>query len=266
MNDKVCLLRSGIVITHICTLNCKLCGGYIPYYNNPDHLQLKDIEKTIDNYFKVVDNVGDFSITGGEPLLHPELDKILIKVLKYSDRIDRVLILTNGTLLMDEKVIKILNKNREKCMVTISDYGNLSINANNLKEILDTANIPCRVIKYSGNDLFCDGWVDYGNHEKKSFTKEDTDKKGRSCAIRSREVSIIEDGELHACGRSYYRMKIGKIPKNPEEFINLLDDNLDINLSKDILNSLLKKTSITSCAYCNGLCEDSVRYIPAEQL
>jgi organic radical activating enzyme len=268
MGEKkiVHLLRSGIVITLRCTLSCKLCGGYAPYYKNPPHFSYEKIAKTIDNYFDAVDTVGDFSITGGEPLLHEDLKRILLKTLEYANQIDRILILTNGTMLFKDDVLKTLIENKDKCHVTISDYGKLSPKANLLASTLEQNGVSYRVIKYNGDDLFCEGWVDYGDHSRKHFTQEETDEKGKKCAIRTRDVSIIVDGELHSCGRSFRRMELGIIPKNNKEYVDLLDDSISREKRKETLINMFKSKSTTSCAYCNGLCEDSERFPPAEQI
>ncbi|MEL7661269.1 radical SAM protein [Acetobacterium wieringae] len=264
--NQLILKRSGIVITLRCTLKCKLCGGYAPYYKTPPHYSYDYIADTIDNYFGVIDKVGDFSITGGEPLLHKDLGRILNKTMEYSSQIGRILILTNGTMLFSDEVLEILQNHKDKLHVTISNYGFLSTRADELENKLKILDISHRVIKYSGENLFCDGWVDYGDHSRKHFTQKETDIKGKKCAIRSRDVSIILNGELHSCGRSFRRMELGIIPKNKNEYVDLLDSNTTINEKKDIISLMFRSDSTTSCAYCNGLCEDSERFPPAEQL
>jgi hypothetical protein len=269
MNEKiqVKLKRSGIVITLRCTLKCKLCGGYAPYYKNPLHFTYKEISETIDGYFSLVDNVGDFSITGGETLLHEDLGKIIEKTLEYSDKINRILILTNGTLLFKDEVIEILARNKGKCQVTISNYGSLSSKTEELYNSLVNKGITCRIIKYSGDDLFCDGWVDYGDHSKKHFTQEEVDEQGRKCAVRNRNCNfLIQNGEIHSCGRSYRRMELGIIPKNKEEYVDLIDKSISNSQKRKTLLNIYNSVSSTSCAYCNGLCKDSPRFMPAEQL
>lgn len=265
-NNQLILERSGIVITLRCTLKCKLCGGYAPYYATPPHYSYEYIAYTIDNYFAVIDKVGDFSITGGEPLLHKDLGKILNKTIEYSNQINRILVLTNGTVLFSDEVLGILQNNKDKLHVTVSNYGDLSTKANELENKLKDLGISHRVIKYSGDNLFCDGWVDYGDHSRKHFTQEETNKKGKKCAIRSRGVSIILNGELHSCGRSFRRMELGIIPKSKNEYVDLLDNNTTISKKRGIVSNMFNLDSTTSCAYCNGLCEDSERFPPAIQL
>lgn len=266
-NIEVNLLKSGIAITQKCTLKCKLCGGYIPYYSNPEHFDYMNIKKTIDNYFKLVDHVGDFSITGGEPLMHPDLLKIIKSVLNYKNQINKLLILTNGTILFKDDILKILEENKEKCQITISNYGEISTEVDKIVNILSKKGITYRVINYSGEDIFCDGWVDYREHKQLHFTQEEIDQKGRACAVRSGHCNFyIMNGEMHSCGRSYRRMELGIIPRDKNEYVDLLDDSLlEIEKKKTILK-IYNSISGTSCAYCGGLCKDSKRYIPAEQI
>ncbi|TCO76456.1 radical SAM protein [Marinisporobacter balticus] len=263
--DELNLLRSGIVITLRCTLKCKLCGGYAPYYAIPPHFSYEEIKETVQNYFSIINYVEDFSITGGEPLLHKDLDKILKSVIEYSDQIGRILILTNGTIEFSDDVINVIKSNK-KCHVTISDYGKLSSKVDHIVNELEKNNISYRVIEYSGNNTFCDGWVDYGDHKKKHFTQEEIDEKARKCAIRNRKVSIVINGELHSCGRSMRRMELGIIPKNPNEYVDLNDKKVSIEEKRLRINRMYESVSTTSCAYCNGLCEDSERFPSAEQL
>lgn len=260
------LLRGSVVITLRCTLRCKLCAAYVPCYDNQPHFSYEKIAKTIDNYFSIVDTVGDFSLSGGEPLLHEDLGRIIKKTLEYSDRINRLLILTNGTLLFKDEVLEILKENRDKCHVNISDYGYLSSKASKLADILQKNMISHRTINYSGDNLFCDGWVDYGDHSRKAFTQEETDKKGARCVFRKMNSTLIQDGEIHRCGRAFRRMELGIIPKNKSEYVDLFDDSISNTEKRKTIINLFNAKSTTSCAFCNGLCDDSERFPAAEQI
>lgn len=266
MVERVNLDRCGLVTTKKCTLKCKLCGGYIPEYKNSNHYDLTHLTETIDNFFGLIDYVQDFSITGGEPLLRKDLNKIIEKTLEYSSKIGRLLILTNGTILPKEDTLDVLKNNSEKCFVTVSNYGDrLSRRADDLKALLEENLIPHRIINYSGDDLFCDGWVDYGDHSQQHFTIEERDEKGKSCAIRTRHVSIIMDGQFHSCGRSFRRMELGVIPRDKKEYVDLFDDTRSDEEKRETIMDMYNAVSTTACAYCNGLRSDSERFPPAEQ-
>jgi len=61
-------------------------------------------------------------------------------------------------------------------------------------------------------------------------------------------------------------MKQGIIPRNPNEYIELLDTTASIEQQREVLKKLHAKVSVTSCAYCWGSNDRSKRYTPAEQL
>ena len=75
------------MITEFCDLKCKLCLAYIPYYKEHKHMEIGDIKKALKKYFEIVNTVDKMSITGGEPLLHPDFCAVLYEILKYKDRI-----------------------------------------------------------------------------------------------------------------------------------------------------------------------------------
>lgn len=265
--NEVRILRSGLLITYRCTLKCKLCGGYMPEYENPLDEEYEKLCKIIDEYFKVVDFVGDFSLTGGETLMYKELDKIILKTLQYREQYNRLLILTNGTLLFKESTLEILSKNTDKAFVTVSDYGPISAKTEEIVEQLTRYNVRHRIIKYHGEDLFCNGWVDYGDHAQKHFTQEEIDEQGRNCAVRNRHCNFyIAEGQIHSCGRSFRRMELNIIPKNPDEYVDLLDESIPLEKKKETVMKIYNSTSSYSCAFCNGLRKDSKRYKPAEQI
>ena len=80
------LKRTTMVITQRCTLKCKLCLAFMPYYENPVDMLFADVEETLKRYFQLVDQVGIFSITGGEPLLHKDIVRIMELVFTYSNQ------------------------------------------------------------------------------------------------------------------------------------------------------------------------------------
>ncbi|MBU5676669.1 radical SAM protein [Alkaliphilus sp. MSJ-5] len=261
------LQRTTLVITQHCTLKCKHCLAFIPYIKNPKHMILEDVEKVLKGYFSIVDSVGIFSITGGEPLMHKELLEILKNVLKYSTQIrDTIDIVTNGTLKMKTELLDFLQVNARKFRVIISDYGPLSPNVDILVKDLSDRNIEHRVAKYYGEDLTYDGWVDFSDHSQKHFTKSEIETQAKRCIFRQGRYYVITDGELHPCSRSAWRMRSEIISSYEDQKIDLLGDMIDINIQKEKLLELDNRVSLTSCAYCDGVHEDSERIIPAEQL
>lgn len=82
-----------------CNMRCRHCFlSCGPKYNNKSFLHIDKVKTTLE----AVKNEGVKSIylTGGEPLLHPDVNNILRLCLKYAN----TTILTNGTMLNDKKV------------------------------------------------------------------------------------------------------------------------------------------------------------------
>ena len=261
--------RGSLEITLRCTLKCKLCAAYAPFYDVPPHYSAEFLAKTVEKYFELVDYVGDFSISGGEPLMHNEIDKIITEIFQYEKQFGRFLILTNGTLLFKESTIGLLKelaKNKD-IQVNISHYGKVSNRVEDLTAQLDEAGIAYRVINYHDENLFSGGWIDYGDHTQKNFTLEERDQAGEDCVFASMNSTCIEGGEIHRCARAHRRMELGIIPRNKKEYVDLFDDSVSLEEKKEVLRYvILEAKSTTSCAYCNGMHSDSKRYPPAEQL
>lgn len=264
---RIELKRSAIAITQRCTLRCKLCNAYMPYYEKPIDMPYDQVVKVLDRYFSIVDSVGIFGVLGGEPLLHRNLYEILQKINSYSSQIrERIDIVTNGTLCMSDKLLSFFGENREKTKVIISHYGKHSPKADQLAVALEACGACFRVAKYYGEDLLYGGWIDYRDHSIKHTTRGSIDNQARNCIVRQQQYYLISEGQMHTCTRAHWRMRQGIIPKNESEYLDLLDSTHSIESQKEKLLAIDSRVSTTSCAHCEGASSNSKRYVPAEQL
>jgi uncharacterized radical SAM superfamily Fe-S cluster-containing enzyme len=89
-------------ITNDCNLDCPKCFTY----NRPDKKYFKDVEDTkkiINHIINATAGVQLINLTGGEPLLHPQLFDILQACVH--DKIGRITINTNGLLLAENSLL-----------------------------------------------------------------------------------------------------------------------------------------------------------------
>jgi MoaA/NifB/PqqE/SkfB family radical SAM enzyme len=106
----------SLFLTWRCNLKCKMCNLWGEY-----GVSLLENKKELgfSEYKKILDEISIFSpeviLTGGEPLLHKEWDKI-VEYLRFK-KFRNIVLLTNGTL---------LEKNAEK-IVTLVDTINVSL-------------------------------------------------------------------------------------------------------------------------------------------
>lgn len=265
---RIDIKRTVLNITTYCNLKCKHCLAFIPYYDKRSSMSAEEAGKVLKAYFQVVDSVEHFTVTGGEPLLNEDCAKILEEVHKYENQITgSVDFVTNGTMEIPDSVMTVLIKYRDKTKVVLSNYGeNLSRKIDVIEESLKQNDIPYRVSKFYGDNLYYDGWIDFSNQDLKWKTIEERDKNAQKCIHRVGKYFIIYDGELHCCSRSYWRIRQGIIPKIKGEYVPLIDETISIEEKKQDLIDMFNKKSSTSCAYCVGLCNGVPRVKPAQQL
>ncbi|OLA61830.1 MAG: radical SAM protein [Roseburia sp. CAG:10041_57] len=264
---NILLKRTVLNVTTYCNLKCKHCLAFIPYYKNPNNLSLEDAKKIMESYFEIVDSVEHFTITGGEPLLNPQVKEICEETTKYLDRITENLdFVTNGTIELPDGLLEVFGQNK-KMRVILSNYGNdLSKKFELNEQKLNERNINYRVSKFYGDSLYYDGWIDFTDQSLKWKTEQERNNNAKGCLHRVGKYFIINDAELHSCSRSYWRMKNNIIPKVLGEYVPLIDEAYSIEEKKKYLIEMCNKQSSSSCAYCVGFRNDVPRVYPAQQL
>lgn len=121
VHNKLYSRRIDISLTERCTLKCRKCNMFMPYFNSPADISEKSVMEQIDQYFKLVDFVESFNLLGGEPLLYTPLAKIIEYIgKKYREKLEHFKIFTNGMILPDKELVEQIYKYDVE--VQISDY------------------------------------------------------------------------------------------------------------------------------------------------
>ncbi|TCL59372.1 ribosomal protein S18 acetylase RimI-like enzyme [Kineothrix alysoides] len=265
IDSQIKLLSTSLMVTERCTLRCKLCLSYAPYYASPKVMKKEKAERVLREYFNIIGTVDKFAITGGEPLTNPDIIPILKIIFSYKKQIEKeVIFITNGTIKMKQELIELFENNKDKIKIIINNYGNdLSTKAQELYKDLCNSNLGDNTILYTEGNRY--GWIDCRDHSLKHETQEERDKQGMKCEFQKNKKYIISaEGGLYSCTRSYYRMVTEIIPHNKQEYIDLLEDISSEDKKKALMHMLGQKSS-TSCAYCEGLSENTPKYPAAEQ-
>ena len=121
------LSKLVLVLTNDCNLNCSYCyadGGY--YGFKPEYMS----HQVIDQLFRFLSeneiSVKNLMLFGGEPLLAMEqINDVMDSIQKYKVGINQYLMVTNFTILTDEEIDFLINKNVH---ITVSLDGNKIIN------------------------------------------------------------------------------------------------------------------------------------------
>lgn len=255
------LPSTAIMVTEQCTLRCKLCLAYIPYYSSYDSMNLEHAQSMLNTYFLMIGTVNKISLTGGEPLLNKDLPAIIRELYKYEHQIlDEIILITNGTIRIGEELLEVLESNK-KIKVIVNNYGEMSRFAHLNHEMLQEHYIKC--ILYDESNRY--GWIDCRDHSLKHITEEKKEMQAKGCAFFQGKKYVIKRGKLYTCTRAAYRMQENIIPFNESDYVDLLD-NTDIQIKKEKLMHLFNLKYTASCPYCDGLLENSVKYKAAEQL
>ena len=117
INDKIINGECGAVISvcydYICNMNCEHCSNSA-YTIKSRYLKIEDIKKIADQ----ADEMGlfQFELSGGEPLIFPELDKIIKAI--GPDRF-HINLTTNGYFLTEERALHLKNIGVDKIKISI---------------------------------------------------------------------------------------------------------------------------------------------------
>ncbi len=255
-----------------CTLNCKLCGDYSPLYRKKGERYFVSYEnfcREVEEVFKIYDFIEDITITGGEPLMHPQLPEITAFVLEhFPDRFKTCRIFTNGTLLPSSELIEQIKRcEKDNFQMVIDSYGELSFKAQEIAAALTTAQISCRINNYYGDQQYCGGWIDYGPLDKfRNYSQKDLKMQISRCHNANWKNLIVFKGMLFLCCQAAFGYDLKYFSLHSNEYINLFDSSVSIDCKREIA-AQLGTVPLTACQYCNGFdIQNSLRFPAAEQV
>lgn len=241
-----------IPITTKCSLRCKGCSNLIPCYKNPSDVELKKLLKSIEVFLECINNIVYIRVLGGEPFVSKNLFAVIQKLLN-SDKIQRIEVVTNGTIIpRDKQLLKILSN--KKIIVCISKYP--KVNIDKIVNVLIENSI-----KYKIDDM--NFWMDYGDLNKRNKSIKELEKQYRKC---NHVCKSLLNGELHLCPRSSHGTDLGVIKNNKDDYVYLLDKSLNTVQRRKKINKLLKRKFIWACDYCDFATHKSKKIKVAEQL
>ena len=242
--QKVHIFQTDVLVTEKCNLACSFCNMFIPHYELPKHRDTQTILNDIDLYFNLVDYVSIFHLVGGEPFLHPNIKDIIEYILeKYSDKIDKFIITTNGTVLPKEEILEVLKNNN--VILSVSNYSNkLEKLKSKVDRVLGTYQ-ENNINHYVRNNI---EWYDFGDLRiKNNMSEEELINHFDSCTAPFRGLN---DGKFYYCHLNTSAVLTKLFPPNENDYVNLSEV-----YPKDLIKFDLGFTElgyITFCDNCNG--------------
>lgn len=189
-----------------------------------------------------MDAVGAITIQGGEPFLHPDIDKIIVKLLEKKN-LGIVSIATNGIFKIAEEKLKVFCDSRLN--VAFSGYYDalpkekMDIFYENI-ELFKRNNVPLTV------GVKMPEWAMPSTLCKRNYSEEKMKAKKMACKIPERCMQIM-NGKLYPCLFSVSLHGIG-VADYPEDYIDLSEDNLS-----EKIKEFEELPFYYSCGHCGGI-------------
>ena len=265
MHEPLMLRRLAIIPTLRCTLRCKLCSNYIPLFKDSAHVPLQEIIRDLDRMFQLIDHTEWLQYVGGEIFMRHDLWELYEHSLKYKDRFDKLILITNGTVLPCPKDIDVLKKYGAALQIQISDYGKYSYKHDKLVELLSSNNLPYVSKTYHGNIQHYGGWVDNTTFVDRDKSDKDLKTQFDHCGQVTMRNFHLYRGKLHGCARSLLASTLNKITPAQRDFIDLYNHTVSDHEKREIIRHF-NDSPRTSCRSCISFGENVTRYPAAEQL
>lgn len=257
--NKIYINSLSLIVTEECTLKCEKCAIMLPYFNKIYKYDLESLKSQVDLVFSKVDEIGDFTITGGEPLLYKKLSMLMEYIGEsYGDRIGSIKIISNGTINPNEEMLKAMKK--YNISAEISDYTNA---VPSIKNCVETSlKLYC---DYGINTYFLNtaSWVDFGFEyvNKHKLVEDDLIEFFDYCNTKCRGYI---DGEICYCINARFAEKALGKAKDNDNILVLKEIGESLEERKKIIEfdmGFNNKGYIKMCRHCNGTCEINKNYI-----
>ncbi|SFC94489.1 radical SAM protein [Butyrivibrio sp. YAB3001] len=261
---KIYLLKTDISLTTRCTLNCKNCMQFLPYWDEVGENSLESIDENLECYFDCVDYLFDLDIVGGEPFLYSKLyDFVELIGRNYRDKIGYVGFITNGTIVPKDEVLELMSK--YNFQVSITDYSQNITYKHRIPELIKK--LEQYGITYMRNINI--DWFDFGFPEKK-YCYDDKYAVTHMAICNSIE-HVLDNQRLYYCGLEWSAQK-GKLFEDEEKaYIDLQRlRGRTPEERKQILEMILGNIEggyLEFCKYCGGFgIDNNNRVNTAEQM
>lgn len=232
-------------ITTKCSLRCRDCSMFIAYVENPCSYDSNIIMEDFDRVMNVLGHIRIVNFYGGEPLLHPDLAK-MVRALKDDNRIDRISIITNATIIPGEELLTAL-ENEKRIWMRISNYGPLSSKLEQIETIFKERKIKYEIANYTY-------WDSPSRIAPTNETNEELILKFQQCTACN--VLFLLNRKLYLCSAGSAVNNMGVFPPSETNCVDIekYGDVKEILKEKitEFIQRPQKKQFIDACRYCSG--------------
>jgi uncharacterized Fe-S cluster-containing radical SAM superfamily protein len=237
-DNKLYMRSVDVMVTTKCSMKCASCSNLMQYYKNPKDFEDSKTLEALEILSKNVDDISEFRIIGGEPLMNKKWSSIVNGIIEKNPE-RKIYIYTNGTIAPKDEDLESFDSKDVNFIIT--DYGKLSRNADKLTEKLNR-----RGITYVRTPA--ENWLDCSSikHHKRSVN--DLKEVFKECCVKY--VYTLLDGKLYRCPFIANADNLKAIPNNPANYVDLFSKNDDVKLQ---LKRLIQQGKFfPGCDFCVG--------------
>lgn len=237
-----------LIINQKCSLHCKCCTSYMNEYPKEERINMpiEQIEKDIDLFFDAMDSVGTVTVMGGEPFMHPELSRIIRKLLTKKN-FGLVSIATSGTFPIKDEQLEGLDDPRVN--VSFSNYEHaiapgladqMYKNIDKIKNAGISYTVGVTIPEWSIPSTL------YDLHDSEAVMI----KKKADC-IQPPRCMQVKNGLLHPCdfATALYCLHIGEYEM---DYVDLASYNSDAE-RKEAIRAFVDQPYYRTCGHCAGM-------------
>ena len=253
--NKCVLSKIDTVITSRCTLKCRNCNLFIGYANQHADMELCELQRNFDTFFGSVDFVYEYTLLGGEPFLHAELEQIFSYLMeKYGDRIGKVNLISNGTVVPCDTVLELMKK--YEMSVHISDYTQTVKYEKKLVEVIEAFSKKGIEYYVIPNNTWKD--VKYPGEE---FTAE---KPREHMLLCGHSTHSVGNGKLYWCDPAFAAECFTGFKAMEDDSLDLIKNRENnskhqatLNILKYMLGDVNERGYMSICEKCAGVGKDN---------
>ncbi len=255
--DKIFLRSVDVIVTERCSRKCRDCSNLMQYYENPKNCATEDVFRELDALCAVVDEINEFRVIGGEPLMNPDFH-LTVKRLAEEPKVKKVVIYTNGTIVPGAAQLESLKS--PKVLFIITDYGPAAGQLEELRSVLSQAKVAFYIAKAGG-------WCDCAKIIRHGRTAEQRRQTFKSCCARN--TFTLTDGRLFRCPFSANVHRLEAAPDYSCDYVALTHAAGAVEnpaaIRKELKKFLAEKEFLEICDYCNGRSYGAPEITPAIQ-
>jgi len=250
---KLFLRSVDVVVTERCSLRCRDCSNLMQYFTRPRNYPVAEILSAVEKLLTVVDEINDFRVIGGEPLMHRDVH-LVVQQLAACRQVKRIAIYTNGTLLpRPEQLQAFCNP---KTLFLITDYGSCSCRLTLLTKLLQEHHISYYVHPAAG-------WTACSRIARHSRPATEQERIFTDCCAKN--LLTLSRARLYRCPFIANAAQLQAIPDRENDYVSLVPETPPDKLRLQLRNFISRTDAFPGCDYCDGRSWSAPTIEPAVQ-